>query len=299
VRPETSIEVPVRTLDSLLDDAKAPKPIDLLSIDVEGHELDVLRGFDFARWQPRLILLEDHVVQPRQAQLSPARRLSPDPAHRLERLVRAAGFGAVARLAGALADFPQILSRAAVSGHARFQAADARPHPAETRRRRMTQMHRLSAIVIAKNEAGNIGECLESLAFCDERIVVDSGSSDDTVRIAESRGAKVVQHAFEGFGAQKNFALSLAQGEWVLSLDADERVSRELADEIMQAIARPLPIATRCRACRVSADVPCGIPAGFPIMCCACSGAERHASPTTSCMSASSIAAQCEGSDNP
>jgi len=100
-------------------------------------------------------------------------------------------------------------------------------------------MHRLSAIVIAKNEAGNIGECLESLAFCDERIVVDSGSSDDTVRIAESRGAKVVQHAFEGFGAQKNFALSLAQGEWVLSLDADERVSRELADEIMQAIARP------------------------------------------------------------
>ena len=62
VRPEASIEVPVRTLDSLLDDAEAPKPIDLLSVDVEGHELDVLRGFDFARWQPRLILLEDHVT---------------------------------------------------------------------------------------------------------------------------------------------------------------------------------------------------------------------------------------------
>lgn len=62
VRPETAIDVPVRTLDSLLDEAQAPKPIDLLSVDVEGHELDVLRGFDFKRWQPRLILLEDHVT---------------------------------------------------------------------------------------------------------------------------------------------------------------------------------------------------------------------------------------------
>ena len=52
----------MRTLDSLLDEAEAPKPIDLLSVDVEGHELDVLRGFDFVRWQPRLILLEDHVT---------------------------------------------------------------------------------------------------------------------------------------------------------------------------------------------------------------------------------------------
>ncbi len=100
-------------------------------------------------------------------------------------------------------------------------------------------MTRLSAIVITKNEAGNIAGCLDSLAFCDERIVVDSGSSDDTARIAESKGARVVQHAFEGFGAQKNFALSLAQGEWVLSLDADERVTTELAAEIMAAIGQP------------------------------------------------------------
>jgi len=100
----------------------------------------------------------------------------------------------------------------------------------------MTPMPGLSAIVITKNEASNIAECLDSLAFCDERIVVDSGSTDDTVRIAEGKGAKVVQHAFAGFGAQKNFALSLAQGEWVLSLDADERVSAELAGEIIAAI---------------------------------------------------------------
>ena len=118
--------------------------------------------------------------------------------------------------------------------------------------------------------------------------MVDSGSSDDTVRIAESKGAQVVQHAFEGFGAQKNFALSLAQGEWVLSLDADERVSAELADEIIAGDrAARRAIATRCRGSRVSAGVRCGIPAGFRIMCCACSGAARRASPTILCMSAS------------
>lgn len=60
--PERVIEVPIRTLDSLLDEADAPKPLDFLSIDVEGHEIEVLRGFDIVRWRPRLILLEDHVA---------------------------------------------------------------------------------------------------------------------------------------------------------------------------------------------------------------------------------------------
>jgi FkbM family methyltransferase len=60
--PERIIDVPVRTLDQILSEAQAPSPIDFLSIDVEGHELDVLHGFDAARWQPRLILLEDHVT---------------------------------------------------------------------------------------------------------------------------------------------------------------------------------------------------------------------------------------------
>ncbi len=62
VQAERGIDVPVRTLDEILNEARAPQPIDLLSIDVEGHELDVLRGFDFTRWRPRLILLEDHVT---------------------------------------------------------------------------------------------------------------------------------------------------------------------------------------------------------------------------------------------
>lgn len=98
-------------------------------------------------------------------------------------------------------------------------------------------MPRLSAIVITKNEAAKIGACLDSLAFCDERIVVDSGSSDDTVALAQAKGARVETHAWQGFGAQKNFALSLASGDWVLSLDADERVSLELAGQIAAAIA--------------------------------------------------------------
>ena len=97
-------------------------------------------------------------------------------------------------------------------------------------------MPRLSAIVIVKNEAGNIADCLDALAFCDERIVVDSGSTDDTVRLAEAKGARVVAHPWEGFGAQKGFALSLASGDWVLSVDADERVSPALAAQIRTAI---------------------------------------------------------------
>jgi glycosyltransferase involved in cell wall biosynthesis len=95
---------------------------------------------------------------------------------------------------------------------------------------------RLSAIIITKNEEANIAACLDGLAFCDERIVVDAGSIDSTVAIATAKGARVVHHDWQGFGPQKNFALSLAQGDWVLSIDADERVSSALAREIERAI---------------------------------------------------------------
>jgi len=98
-------------------------------------------------------------------------------------------------------------------------------------------MPQLSAIVITRNEAANIGECLDGLAFCDERIVVDCGSSDGTVEIARAKGARVETHEWRGFGVQKNFALSLATGDWVLSIDADERVTPELAQAIKAAIA--------------------------------------------------------------
>jgi glycosyltransferase involved in cell wall biosynthesis len=98
---------------------------------------------------------------------------------------------------------------------------------------------RLSAIIIAKNEARNIGACLDQLAFCDERIVVDGDSDDGTSEIARAKGARVATAAWRGFGAQKNFALSLAGGDWVLSIDADERVSPALARAIQDAIGRP------------------------------------------------------------
>jgi glycosyltransferase involved in cell wall biosynthesis len=94
----------------------------------------------------------------------------------------------------------------------------------------------LSAIVIAKNEATKIGECLAHLEFCDERIVVDGGSSDATIEIARRHGARVAVHPWQGFGQQKNYALSLANGDWILSVDADERVPPGLAASILAAI---------------------------------------------------------------
>jgi len=100
--------------------------------------------------------------------------------------------------------------------------------------------HQLSVTIITKNEAENIRACLESVAWADEIIVVDSGSSDDTVKICNEMGAKVyVTEDWPGFGIQKNRALPHATGVWVLSLDADERVTPELRSEIETVINEP------------------------------------------------------------
>lgn len=102
------------------------------------------------------------------------------------------------------------------------------------------RLPRLSVIVITRNEAAHIRRCLESVAFADEIVVVDSGSEDDTVTIAQSCGARVVTHAdWPGFGPQKNRALDLARGEWVLSIDADETVTPALAEQIQGVLAAP------------------------------------------------------------
>lgn len=98
---------------------------------------------------------------------------------------------------------------------------------------------RLSAVVITKNESDVIRDCLQSLRFCDETIVVDSGSSDDTVEIARSMGARVIERGWPGYGPQKEFARQQAKGDWVLSLDADERVSTALRTEIEALLATP------------------------------------------------------------
>jgi len=95
----------------------------------------------------------------------------------------------------------------------------------------------ISAILITLNEENNIARCLESVSFCNKIIVIDGGSSDKTIEIAKSFGAEVeVKTQWQGFGAQKSIALSLASGDWVLSIDADEVVSPELKLEILQAI---------------------------------------------------------------
>ena len=97
----------------------------------------------------------------------------------------------------------------------------------------------LSVIVIAKNEAANIRACLESVSWADEIIVVDSGSTDGTADIAKETGATVYVHAdWPGFGPQKNRALGYATGDWIFSIDADERVTPELRREIEQAICK-------------------------------------------------------------
>jgi glycosyltransferase involved in cell wall biosynthesis len=98
----------------------------------------------------------------------------------------------------------------------------------------------VSAVLITRNASAVLDSCLESLAFADEIVVVDSGSTDATVEIAQRRGARVVQKEWLGFGRQKQFAVEQAKHDWVLCLDADERVSPELAASIAQALATPV-----------------------------------------------------------
>ncbi len=96
----------------------------------------------------------------------------------------------------------------------------------------------ISAILITRDERGNIADCLDGLGFCDEIIVVDSGSADGTADIASARGAKVfVEADWQGYGVQKQRALDRASGRWVLSVDADERIPETLRDEILAAVA--------------------------------------------------------------
>jgi glycosyltransferase involved in cell wall biosynthesis len=95
-------------------------------------------------------------------------------------------------------------------------------------------------VLITRNASAVLDSCLESLRFCDEIVVVDSGSADGTQDIAGRRGARVVQKEWLGFGRQKQFAVEQAKNDWVLCVDADERVSAELAASIRAAIAAPV-----------------------------------------------------------
>ncbi len=108
----------------------------------------------------------------------------------------------------------------------------------------MTATVSLSVVVLTKNEAGRIEECIRSVAWADEILVVDDESTDETIRIAESLGARVLKRRMDIEGRHRNWAYAQAKHEWVLSLDADERVTPELAQEIQSMLRNGAPFET-------------------------------------------------------
>ncbi len=93
-------------------------------------------------------------------------------------------------------------------------------------------MTKITGIVITKNGADLIEDCLKSLSFCNEILVVDAGSSDKTLEIAKKHNAKIIEHNFSDFSKIRNLGLEKAEGEWILYVDVDERVSEELQKSI-------------------------------------------------------------------
>ena len=108
---------------------------------------------------------------------------------------------------------------------------------------------RVSAVIITLNAAAQLAECLASVAFADEILVVDSGSTDGTRELAGKYGARVVTQDWLGFGRQKQFATDQAANDWVLSLDADERVSPQLAASLVRALQSPSASVYRMARC--------------------------------------------------
>ncbi len=107
----------------------------------------------------------------------------------------------------------------------------------------MTGRLPLSLVVITRDAAAELAECLDSAPFVAEIVVVDAGSRDDTVEVARSRGARVLVEPWRGFGPQKRYAVGAATHDWVLCLDADERATPELARSIGAAFAAGAPAA--------------------------------------------------------
>ncbi|APZ42112.1 glycosyltransferase family 2 protein [Acidihalobacter ferrooxydans] len=104
-----------------------------------------------------------------------------------------------------------------------------------------------SAVLVTLNEAARLPACLDTLRFADEILVVDSGSTDDTVAIAERYGARVIHQPWLGYGPQKHYAVEQAAHDWVLCIDADERLTPELRASIEEALTHD-----RAKACRLT-----------------------------------------------
>ncbi|HUO06390.1 MAG TPA: glycosyltransferase family 2 protein [Candidatus Binataceae bacterium] len=103
----------------------------------------------------------------------------------------------------------------------------------------MADRPRISLITITRDEERLIGQCLKSAWFCDEKLVIDSNSTDNTVAIARDLGADVTVHEFTNYVTQKQMALDRAHGDWVLLMDADEQATHLLGEEILRTIAAP------------------------------------------------------------
>lgn len=97
----------------------------------------------------------------------------------------------------------------------------------------------LAAVVLTRNEERHIGPCLDSLAWIERRVVFDSFSTDRTCDVARERGAEVMQHRFSDYAAQRNAALDAVEADWIFFVDADERATPELAEEIRAALEQP------------------------------------------------------------
>jgi glycosyltransferase involved in cell wall biosynthesis len=102
-------------------------------------------------------------------------------------------------------------------------------------------MHKLTVTIISLNEAAHIGAAIDSASFADEILVIDSGSSDGTPDIARGKGVRVLTRAWTGYVDQKNFAAGEASHDWIFSLDADERITPVLAEEIRSVLASNPP----------------------------------------------------------
>lgn len=101
-------------------------------------------------------------------------------------------------------------------------------------------MQQLSVVIITKDEQTNIGRCLASVTWADEIVIIDSGSTDATLTICEKQGCRIVaHHNWKGYGLQKQFAVTQATHDWILSVDADEEVSRELRKKIQAELVNP------------------------------------------------------------
>ena len=110
----------------------------------------------------------------------------------------------------------------------------------------MDDYPKISLITITRDEEELIGQCLKSAWFCDEKIVIDSFSTDKTVEIARGLDANVFQHEFTNYVMQKQMALDRATGEWVLLMDADEQATHDLGEEIIRAVSSPAEADAGC-----------------------------------------------------